>query len=259
MKSGRSARSATRDWGFDARAKSGLALGHRLGGVDWSLAGETGLVSNFERDPRSRGTDERYAYNAFSFGAARRFGPLSLSGHATWLRETETLLGSRLADVFGANGADSLFADANIALTPARDWRMSVAWRQGWTRLGVSGARQGIDRLKTSAWSFDVARDNLFTGSDSLALRIAQPLRISNGGLNLTLPTGYDYASGTALFGVQRLNLAPDGRELDIEAVYAMPVLGGALSANLFWRQQPGNIAASPSDKGAAISFSLGL
>lgn len=84
-------------------------------------------------------------------------------------------------------------------------------------------------------------------------------MRISNGGLNLTLPTGYDYASGTALFGVQRLNLAPDGRELDIEAVYAMPVLGGALSANLFWRQQPGNIAASPSDKGGAIRFSLGL
>ncbi len=252
-------RSATRDWGFDARAKSGLALGHRLAGVDWSLAGETGAVSNFDRTPRLRATDERYGYAAFSFGAARRFGPLSLSGHATWLRENDTLLGSKLADVFGANGADSLFADANIALTPARDWQISAAWRQGWTRLGAAGARQGIDRLQTSAWSFDVARDNLFAGSDSFALRIAQPLRISNGGLNLTLPTGYDYASGTALFGVQRLNLAPDGRELDIEAVYALPLFGGSLSANLFWRQEPGNIAASPSDKGAAIRFSLGL
>jgi len=134
-----------------------------------------------------------------------------------------------------------------------------VAWRQGWTRLGAAGARQGIDRLQTSAWSFDVARDNLFSGSDSFALRVAQPLRISNGGLNLTLPTAYDYANGTTLFEVQRLNLAPDGRELDIEAVYAAPLLGGALSANLFWRQQPGNIAASPSDTGAAIRFSLGL
>jgi subtilisin family serine protease len=252
-------RSATRDWGFDARAKSGLALGHRLGGIDWSIAGETGAVSNIDRVPRSRGLDQRSGYAAFSLGAARRFGPFSLSGHATWLRENETLLGSRLADVFGANGADSFFADANIVLTPARDWRMSAAWRQGFTRLGAAGVRQSIDRLQTSAWSFDIARDNLFAGSDSLALRIAQPLRISKGGLNLTLPTGYDYASGTALFGVQRLNLAPDGRELDIEAVYAVPLLGGLLSANLFWRQDPGNIAASPSDKGGAIRFSLGL
>lgn len=252
-------RSATRDWGFDARAQSGVALGHRLGGIDLSLAGETGAVSNFDRTPRLRAPDARYGYAAFSLGAAKQLGPLSLSGHAVWLRENETLLGSRLADVFGANGAESLFADVNIALTPAPNWQISGAWRQGWTRLGAAGARQGIDRLQTSAWSFDIARNNVFAGSDSLALRMAQPLRISNGGLNLTLPTGYDYASGTALFGVQRLNLAPDGRELDIEAVYAVPAFGGSLSANLFWRQEPGNIAASPSDKGVAIRFSLGL
>lgn len=252
-------RAATRDWGFDARAKSGFALGHRIGGIDWSIAGETGTVSNFERDRRLRAPEKRSGYSAFSLGAAQRLGPLSLSGHATWLRENETLLGSRLADIFGANRTDSVFADANIALAPARDWQIGATWRQGFTRIGAAGARQGVDRLQTSAWSFDVARDNLFAPADSLALRIAQPLRISNGGLNLTLPNGYDYATGTAQLGVQRLNLAPDGRELDIEAAYARPLFGGLFSANLFWRREPGNIAASPEDMGGALRFSLGL
>jgi Subtilase family len=252
-------RSATRDWGFDARAKSGIALGHRLGGVELSIAGETGAVSNFDRTPRIRNGDQRYNYAAFSIGAARQLGPLALGGHATWLRESDTLLGSRLADVFGVNGADSLFADANIALTPARDWRISAAWRQGWTRLSAAGARQGIDRLQTSAWSFDIARDNLFAGSDSLALRIAQPLRISKGGLNLSLPTAYDYATQAARFGISRINLAPKGRELDVEAAYSLPFAGGSLGTNLYWRRDPGNIAAAPGDIGGAVRVSFGF
>jgi hypothetical protein len=252
-------RSATRDWGFDARAKSGVALGHRFGGIEWSLAGETGAISNFDRNPRLGGFDRRYGYSAFSLGAARRLGPLSLSAHATWLRENETTLGARLADVFGANGGDSLFADANIALNPAQNWLVSAAWRHGWTRLGAAGARQDTDQLRSSAWTFDVARTNFFAGADSLALRIAQPLRISSGGLRLTLPTSFDYASGTALFGVQRLNLAPDGREVDVEAAYSLPFAGGTLSTNLYWRNQPGNIAAAPDDLGGALRLSFGF
>ena len=252
-------RSATLEWGFDTRAKSGLALGHRLGGIDWSIAGETGNVSNFLRDPRTREGDRRNGYAAFSLGAARTRGPVSFGVHATWLRENETLLGSRLADIFGTNGAETLFADVNIAFTPARDWHISTAWRHGLTRLDPNAARQGVDRLKSNAWSFDVARENLFADLDSLALRIAQPLRISKGGLNLTLPTAYDYATQTTSFSISRVNLAPEGRELDLEAAYSLPFAGGSLGTNLYWRKDPGNIAGTPNDIGGAVRVSFGF
>jgi hypothetical protein len=55
------------------------------------------------------------------------------------------------------------------------------------------------------------------------------------------------------------INLAPTGREIDAEAAWARPLGAGWLSANLYWRTQPGHIAAAPDDLGAAIRFTLGL
>ena len=102
-------------------------------------------------------------------------------------------------------------------------------------------------------------RNALFDPSDRLSIRIAQPLRVSRGGFDLTLPTRYDYATEQAGFSTTRLNLAPTGRERDIEAAYSRPLWGGRLSANSYWRHQPGNFATAPNDLGAAIRFSFGL
>ncbi len=252
-------RAATRDWGFEANANSGIALSQRISGFDVSLAAETGATRFFANELRLRPQNQGFGYGAVSLGVHRPLGRLSVGAHATMLRERETLLGTKLTPLYGADGATSLFADANISLTLPQNWELRAAWRQGWTRLAAGGARQSTDQLKTSAWSFDVARDALFDARDSLALRIAQPLRVNAGGLNLTLPIGFDYATGTASFGTTHLNLAPDGREVDVEAIYSTPLWGGALSANLFWRTQPGNIAAAPDDQGAALRFTFGL
>ena len=88
---------------------------------------------------------------------------------------------------------------------------------------------------------------------------MAQPLRVASGGFDLTLPVGYDVFSGATTTGVSRLNLAPTGREVDVEAAYSRPLWGGYLSGNLFWRNDPGNIDTAPNDLGAAIRFTLGL
>jgi hypothetical protein len=104
-----------------------------------------------------------------------------------------------------------------------------------------------------------VTRDQLLSRADSLSLRIAQPLRISKGGLNLTLPTGYDYTTQTATFGISRINLAPEGRALDLEAAYSLPFVGGSLGTNFYWRKDPGNIAAAPNDIGGAVRVSFGF
>jgi hypothetical protein len=104
-----------------------------------------------------------------------------------------------------------------------------------------------------------VTRERLLANRDSLSLRIAQPLRISDGGLSLTLPTGYDYASRSATFARSRINLAPEGRELDIEAAYSLPLAGGSLGTNLYWRKEPGNVAAAPADIGGVVRISFGF
>ena len=47
---------------------------------------------------------------------------------------------------------------------------------------------------------------------------------LASGALTLRLPTGYDYATGTAALGAVALNLAPDGRERVVEGGWSAPL-----------------------------------
>lgn len=94
---------------------------------------------------------------------------------------------------------------------------------------------------------------------DRLAFRIAQPLRVSSGGLNLNLPDSYDYTSLTATSANRFLSLAPSGREIAREVSWSVPIAGGHLGTNLYWRTEPGHRAAVGDDLGIAIRFALGL
>ena len=57
------------------------------------------------------------------------------------------------------------------------------------------------------------------------------------------------------------MSLSPSGRELDGELSYGAACSAGNawLGGNLFYRRQPGHIANSPDDIGAAIRFTLGF
>jgi hypothetical protein len=73
--------------------------------------------------------------------------------------------------------------------------------------------------------------------------------------------TSYDYATGIVTSSLEQMSLRPSGRELDAEFSYVSGLLDGNawLGDNLFYRRQPGNIAAAPGDAGAALRFTLGF
>ncbi|MBA3939817.1 MAG: peptidase S8 [Sphingopyxis sp.] len=187
-----------------------------------------------------------------------RFGPLRAALGGAWLRESESLLGARLGPFFGAGGATSLVGDASLALDMRGDWTVAAAWRQMWTRPDRQGLVAG-GALRSSAFSFDVAKAHLLRPGDRAALRLAQPLRVARGGIDLTLPVAYDYETGTAAFGRRTYDLAPTGRELVVEASYGAALFGGDLLLNTWWRKDPGHIAAMPDDRGAALRFTMGF
>ena len=80
---------------------------------------------------------------------------------------------------------------------------------------------------------------------DSLSVRWSEPLRVTGGGIALT--------------GLDLINLAPSGRERDLEAAYARALGPGYLTINTYWRQQPGNFATAPDDIGGAVRYSFGF
>jgi subtilisin family serine protease len=248
--------------GFAASPRVGIMIRHNIYKNQYfNISMENGWVSGsrWQDDPLLRyrsGRDSRYQRLGAAWDA--RFGPVRAMLGGSWLRESDSLLGARLGPVFGAGGATSLVGDASVALDMRDDWQVAVAWRQMWTRPDRAGLVAG-GALWSSAFSVDVAKAGLLRPGDRAALRFAQPLRVARGGIDLLLPVAHDYASGRTDFGRRTYNLAPTGRELVVEASYALALFGGDLSANMWWRQDPGHIAALRDDQGAALRFTMGF
>lgn len=171
--------------------------------------------------------------------ADRWLGPVRVGMGAELLLEEGSVLGSQLPAVFGLAGSSTTSALARFAL-PLGQWTVMGDARIGLTRADLSGRGLIITdpRLVSTAASFSVARDSLFADSDQLRLTLAQPLRAAG---EMTLAT--DAAP---------VRLGPSGRETAFEMDYLRPFGSGSLSLAAFWRQQPGNIAASPADAGVA-------
>lgn len=246
--------------GFDTRLGQSLALRRAFGRLALTVTGETGdaLVAQAPGDaaPRERAG---YGYTQAGVTAERRFGALTLGAGVSRLVEQGTVLGARFGAAFGERGANTDFADMRATLAPGRGWQLDARWRRGWTRSDAGGAALGGGRFATSAFSVDLAKRGVFGHGDQFALRIAQPLRVARGGFALTLPTGYDYYGGVTETSVQRLDLAPEGRERDVEAAWQRPLGFGWLTANVYWRRDPGNVATLPDDRGFAMRFTLGM
>ena len=248
--------------GFAARPGIGSMLRHNIAANHYvSIVLEDGWVSGSrgQDDPMLRyrsGRDSRYQRVGIAWDA--RVGSARAAFGGSWLRESDSMLGARLGPVFGSAGAISLVGDASVGVDLASGWRLSGSWRQMWTRPDRGGLIAG-GVLWSSAFSFDIAKAQLFRSGDRAALRFAQPLRVARGGIDLLLPVAHDYASGQTDFGRRTYNLAPTGRELVVEASYALSLLGGDLIANAWVRRDPGHIASIPDDKGAALRFTLGF
>ncbi|KQR88220.1 hypothetical protein ASG07_04140 [Sphingomonas sp. Leaf343] len=243
--------------GFEGGARSSTAVRQQWDAVGLTMAVENGRVLS-RRDaylPAIAGW-QRSGFDRVSLGLDRAFGPVTARFTGSRLIEDATVLGARFDPSFGGASATSWFLDAGARLT-AGAWTFGGTMRSGWTRASLHGGLGGGGLLRTSAYSADVGRTGLF-GGDSIGLRIAQPLRVSAGGIDLALPTFYDYAgSAVTAWTPQRMTLAPSGREVDIEARYSRPFAGGDLQANLYWRRDPGNIAALPDDQGIALRYAL--
>jgi hypothetical protein len=163
-----------------------------------------------------------------------------------------------MSDAFTTGGSTSWFADAAASYDLGKGWSANGSYRRGWTIMPGAGLGER-GRLTTDAWSIDLARSNAFFSGDRFALRLMQPLRVRSGGFALNLPVSYDYADGSVGYEQRFFNLAPNGREIDLEAAYGMRILNGQLSANAFLRRQPGHIEAADADIGAGLRFRLGF
>ena len=253
------ARDPTEGQGFLTDVGGSAAMRQQFGKWGLTAAIENGAVlAPVASDIALRDPYHRFGYSRMSIAADRRFGPLSASLSGSWLDEQDTVLGARFGDGLGDTRATSWFVDAAARLDLGAGWSLNGTARQGWTLAQVRAGLSGSGLIRTNAYAASIAKDGVFGASDSFGLGVAQPLRVSRGGIDLRLPAYYDYATASVTaWSDQRLNLAPTGREIDVEARYAFPLGAGQLETNLFWRRDPGNFAALPDDRGAALRYGV--
>ena len=246
---------AQMDGGFERAPGQSFALRHQIGRFGLTGSVEAGQARVFERSGAAFLTNpnNRYPYSSVGVSLDRQIGSAKFAVGANWMREDQTVLGARFANFIGQNGARSLFVDGRGDVPLIGAWSLGASWRHGWTTANAGAALTARSALQSNAFSLDLSGAHVLTRGDRIALRIAQPLRVTRGGLALNLPVAYDYATLGTTFAARQISLAPKGQEIASELIWGVPIYGGRFSSNLFWRQEPGHFENAPDDVGIAL------
>jgi len=163
----------------------------------------------------------------------------SLQTGVVW--ETDGFLGTRMRGAFGTVSSTTTFAGFNHHWPVNGHWRALASGYFGWTRPAFAGGGllRDASPLQSSAVSLGLERDSWWQDGDWLGFRLSQPLRVESGEAELQLATGRT-RYGEVLYRDHRVELAPQGRELELEAAYRTPVRTGKLSLSLTLTRHPG-------------------
>ncbi|MBA3577949.1 MAG: S8 family serine peptidase [Sphingomonas sp.] len=237
------------DPGFSASRGTSVALRRNIGPVGVTVAGESGSVW---KEVKTTATGSPYKFA--SVAVDKNFGSTWLSAGISRLEERETLLGGRMGSSLGGGGSNTLFLDLEARRKLGKGFSAGLMARHGRTDFAAGS-------FQSNAFAVDLTKSGVFSGKDRLGFRVSQPLRVSNGGFAMMLPTAYDYSTETATSSWSTYSLTPSGREIDAELSYGSSLWNGSgwLGGNLFMRRQPGHIADADNDYGAAVRFTLGF
>lgn len=238
--------------GFDHRAGQAFAIRHERGSYAFTVTAESGDAIGWSPERL-----DKYPYRMVGALATHRGAHWQVGIGAGLMDEQATMLGGVFGPAFGVGGARTYLIDGQARMDFGPHWTVAGQMRQGWTQAQLSGGLATGGVILSRSFAVDVMGKNLMRRGDRLGLRMSQPLRVEGGGLRLMVPVDYDYASRTATLAARQFGLSPNGREIDLEANYGVRLLGGWIDTNLFWRRQPGHIAAQPHDVGMAVRYGV--
>ncbi len=250
------------DDGMLTRSDAAFALRQQVGGWGLTLSAQTGSIftaAAVRRAAELRGRRASEDVSTFAIALDRRFGSVEAALGVTMTEEDRTILGGRMHEGFGLQGARTVFGDVDLGWQLADRWRLGAAFRQGVTEARDAPLVADGSRLLSNAWSFDIERTQFLTDDDRIAFRFSQPLRVADGGLNLRLPSSFSYETLTPDYTVQTLLLSPEGRELVGELAWRGRLWGGSAAGSLFYRHEPGHFETAPADIGVAVRWSRGF
>jgi hypothetical protein len=166
------------------------------------------------------------------------------AGHAVGLQlgsvdERQSLLDSAAGGALGLpEGARTTFLGLTGRLALAERVALFGQGSLGLTDPGATGQGllEEVSVLRSSSFALGLSGRDLLAESDRLTVAVAQPLRVDAGSAVLDRPVGRSF-DGRILRRADRVDLAPEGREIDLEVGYRL-ALGNRRELGLNWLTQ---------------------
>ena len=166
------------------------------------------------------------------------------------MSESETFLGSETEGAFDLEGGVPTYfggVSAELALSDA--WMLVGSAYAGlsYPEAAANSLFADVSPILTQSFTLGVVGDDVFRDGDRLGFLVNQPLRVTSGSAELAFATGRD-PQRNVLNDSVTADLAPDGREVDLEAFYSLALAEQTmLATSAMLRSEPGHIeGASP-------------
>ena len=167
--------------------------------------------------------------------------------------EQSGMLGGSAGSLFGiTESSNTMFMSLKNATKLTKDTWLATSFNNGVTLKNGSqnSLVSSTSNINSQSWSVGLLSDNIIQKNDRIGFAVSQPLSVTSGNMNLDLPIGLDYDSGTMKFQSRSISMASTSSERDLELSYRMPTSESAnLAFSALYRMNPENNAINPDQK----------
>ena len=201
-------------------------------------------------------TDPSYAPPTVTGGALELGGTIEainthLSINGGGVRENGRLLGSSSSGAFGTtNFTDTYFAGADASLKLADNLHLIGGYEVGTSNVSQSASAFNVQYGSVQSESFHagLVQDAVFSDKDKMGFIFSEPMRVTGGTANVTVPTARDFY-GNIVTSSQTLSTKDNGQELNLQGFYSIHTTDSAsIDAGVLVRLQPDNVATAPTE-----------
>lgn len=176
------------------------------------------------------------------------------------LEESAAFLGSQGGGAFATDdGASTRFVtvSGSLPVSPRLDLLGGVTLATTEMEDQPGSVLGDWDAVLSNAFGIGAVVHDVLDDGDRLGLMVGQPLRVFSAGATATVPVALA-ADGGVIQESDRVDLAPSGREIDLQFAYGRELAPGMdMSTWLMMQVEPGHVADADPAYGLGLSFRL--
>jgi hypothetical protein len=183
---------------------------------------------------------------------------VSLSLRGGTVTESDELLGSEFEGAFALQGTTTAFAGMAVKVDMTPKLALLGSYDTGVSAVTAEsgGLFTGFGALVSDTFSLGLAGQGVWRKDDRFGLVVSQPMRVTSGQAELTLPQARN-ADGSLAYAVETVDLAPKGQEFRFQGFYSAPLLTGDFSLGALLRLAPDHNSAAAPEWAAMSSYRM--